>query len=156
MPFSTERSGHRARATPRHLARASTSAFRRASLELALLGRYDRSNLRLGDPQLPHHGFVEHQRTASRDRSHRELLVPQHAELPNNEHVQWQIQLSRYFIRDRDATARQREHDHVRTARILGQRCRQSSPCIGSVRKARCHDRYLLSAPRLRLAIPAA
>ena len=65
---------------------------------------------------------AEHPNAALCDGAHCQLLMPRHAELANEEHIQRRAQSRRYFMSDRHTAPWQTEDDDVRTVSIWRQR----------------------------------
>src|SRR5947209_1038315 len=83
--------------------------------------------------------FVDDAHAARRNRAHREFLLSGHAELAHEKHVERRSERARYLERDGHAAARQREHKHVRAARVLRHARRQTPARVYPVtKKHRC------------------
>jgi hypothetical protein len=59
------------------------------------------------------HLAVEHDTAPAGDSSHRQLFVAGYAELTYDEYVQWGAERSCYLERDRNAAARERQHERI-------------------------------------------
>src|SRR5919198_3341439 len=73
---------------------------------------------------------------AARDRAHRQLGLLGKPELADDEDVERHLELACDLEGDRDASAREREHDHVLAASVLRQGGRQLASGLGSVAEA--------------------
>ena len=108
--------------------------------QLRLLACRDGVDLRRGDARHLDDLRVEHPDAAGRDGAHRELLVPRHAELPDEEDVERDAELPRDLEADGHASARQREDDDVSAARVSAEPLAEEAPGVGAVPKP-LHDR---------------
>jgi hypothetical protein len=56
-------------------------------------------------------------------------------EFANNKHVEWRVQFSGYFHRNRHATSRQREHEHIGSIRVAAEIFSQKLASFSSVKE---------------------
>ena len=87
-----------------------------APFELGALERGDALDILRRNSGFADDDVVEHAHSARRDGTHRELLSPRDAEFAHDEHVERHVQPRGNLVADRNAAARQREHDEVATA----------------------------------------
>ena len=65
--------------------------------------------------------LAEHADPAACDGPHGELGMAWNAQLPDDEHIQWDAERARHLEPDGDPAARQRQHDYVVTVCVSGQ-----------------------------------
>ncbi len=75
------------------------------------------------DPVRPDHVVVDHDRTVLADRTHRQLTVPRHTELADQDHVDGRRDRACDLVRHGDTAAGQTHDDHGFTVGIPGERC---------------------------------
>ena len=106
-----------------------------APLQLRLLPGGHRLD-RLGrDAQRVDHVRVEHARAARGESAHGQLFVAGHPQFAHQEDVERRTERLRDLEADRDAAARQRQHDHVGATGVVLQPGRQLPARIGSIAK---------------------
>jgi hypothetical protein len=88
-------------------------------VELALLGLSDTLYIAVAQAKLRNHRRIDELYAAARNRPHCELLVARNAELADDEHVEWYVEGPSDFERNRNTTARQREHQNVRATSVI-------------------------------------
>src|SRR5439155_11556082 len=116
---------------------------------------------------LARHRLVDDVRAALADRAHGQLRLKRHAQLADEDHVEWRSERGRNLVRDHNAAAWESEHDEL-VARQLGElgevggepasgvrsilEPHQSSTIAPFLRhmKGRHYDCAPLSQPRLR------
>ena len=108
-------------------------------LERRQLARRHPLDLLLAQPGCPYDLWIEHAYPARGDRAHGELLLPGHAELAHQEHLQRDAERPRYLVGHRHAPAGQAEHDDIGAARILDQAFGQPPAGVGPVCEALIH-----------------
>src|SRR5439155_26616113 len=101
--------------------------------ELAELPRQGFPDLVLADTEPAQDVLVENEDTATRDRSHCELLVSWNAQFPDEEDIERRAELLRHFVGDRHTAARQREHDDAIAAGVVGEGACQDPPRLGAI-----------------------
>ncbi|MDW9227144.1 hypothetical protein C7S15_1711 [Burkholderia cepacia] len=130
--------------------RRGTAIQRLAAMQFDRLARDHIGELRVGHAHRAEHRTLQMNRTARRDRAHRELGIGRHAELAYDQHVERRVQRAGDRIRDGHAAARQREHDDIAAARIIAQRVGQPAAGIGAIGKTLEHVRLPAVAPDAR------
>ena len=65
--------------------------------------------------------LAEHADPAACDGPHGELGMAWNAQLPDDEHIQWDAERARHLEPDGDPAARQRQHDHIVPVCVSGQ-----------------------------------
>ncbi|GIU89668.1 MAG: hypothetical protein KatS3mg010_0767 [Acidimicrobiia bacterium] len=117
----------------------------RPPLQLGALPPLHLGELRVGHLRRTDDLLVHDAHPALADRAHPELGLEGHAELADDDHVERRTERGRDLVRDRDATARQAEHDDVVAPERLqalgealpgvtpvGERHRSHLPAIGT------------------------
>src|SRR5262249_28961362 len=107
-----------------------------APFELAPLARGDGFDGRVGDAELVDDVAAQHAYAAARDRAHRQLGMTGDAEFPDDEHVERRVERPRHFGADRDAAARQREHDDVGSTFVLPELVSQLTSRVDAITEA--------------------
>jgi hypothetical protein len=110
-----------------------------APLQLLALADLDPLDRLLGDLQRADDLPVQHARAPGGDGAHGQLLVPRHAELADDEHVERRSKPERDRQRDRQPPAGQGQHQHVLRALVFRQLVRQEPAGFGPVVEALCH-----------------
>ncbi len=104
-----------------------------AALEFPLLVRRDPLDCRLRDPVRLHHVLVQHADAAGRDRAHRKFFVTGYAELTDEKDVERKFEGAGNLVPDRNAAAREREHNGIRPSTVSGKSFCQNPAGIGAV-----------------------
>jgi hypothetical protein len=130
-------------------------------LEFGQFLRADGINHLIGNQQRIYNVPVEYAHTTRSDRTHGQLWVTGQTEFANNKHVEWRVQFSGYFRRNRHATARQREHEHIGSIRVAVEIFSKKLASFSSVKELSFHilfpfvviTPYLAPSMRLEIAL---
>ena len=98
-----------------------------APRQLLVLSFGNRLDQIVRDPEAPHELVIEHTHAAARDRAHRQLLVARDAQLAHDKDVERRAERTGDFVCDGHATARERQHEHVRAIGVSGELGRQAA-----------------------------
>lgn len=97
----------------------------------------DHRELGVVDAVCPHHVVVDHDRAVFADGTHRELAVPRHAQLADQDHVDRRPDRPGDLDRHRHATTGKPDDDHgiaVATARErIADRDTEPPPCVDAI-----------------------
>jgi hypothetical protein len=102
-----------------------------------LIGRGNRIDHGIWNPQRLDNLFIKHAHAARGDRAHRELFVTRHSQLPDEKDIEGHAQRLGDLVSDWHTSARQREHDHVRSIGVGTQLLREFAAGITAIAKRR-------------------
>jgi hypothetical protein len=102
-------------------------------LKLSLFFARDVFNRSLGSPVPGHDVIVQHSDTARRDGAHGQFGMAGKAQLSDQEHIEWRIECSSYFVPDRNTPAWECQHDDITAASELVEVRRKLSTGIASI-----------------------
>jgi hypothetical protein len=84
-----------------------------------LFVRSDRRDLAFRYVEGTHYVLADYADAARGDRPHGQLLLPRHAQLPYQHEIQWGLQCTGNFVRDRNSPPRQGQDEKVSRARMV-------------------------------------
>jgi hypothetical protein len=105
-----------------------------APVQLVLFVRGDRRDLAFRDV-CTHYVLTDYANPARGNRSHSQLLLARHTQLPYQHEIQGGLQCVGNFVRHRNSTTRQGQHDQVPGACVVPQCGGQLPPRVRAVKK---------------------
>src|SRR5262249_16766251 len=120
-----------------------------APLKFGCFPGCDRFNCSVCVRDCAHDVFIQNAHTARCDRASSQFFKSRHSEFAHDENVEWCAQALRHFISNRNAAARQTEHDYIGASCIFLELLRQLPASFCSVWKSSVHEGFPSKLPEI-------